>query len=153
MLIPAGELLGVDEETLNSAIDSLITDRQLESAMIDGKEFLFIPSAYRAERNAARRIKVLCSFPPAGKPTLLQDIENIEYSLSIKYEQKQKSAIITAVEKGVLTLHNGDGNTALNITPDADGETLLDGFFIQPVSECIAMIVAFIFYRRRFGRK
>lgn len=109
MLIPAGELLGADEATLNNAIDSLITDRQLESAVLDGKEFLFIPSAYRAERNAARRIKVLCSFPPAGKPTLLQDIENIEYSLDIKYEQKQKSAIITAVEKGVLILTGGPG--------------------------------------------
>lgn len=34
-----------------------------------------------------------------------------------------------------ITLHKGDGKTALNITPDKDGEKLLDGFFLQPLSE------------------
>ena len=57
--------------------------------------------------------------------------------LTIVHKEAQKSGTIdvTGYEKGVLTLHDGDGNTALNIIPDADGETLLDGFFIQPVSE------------------
>ncbi|MBR6620375.1 MAG: ATP-dependent RecD-like DNA helicase [Clostridia bacterium] len=109
MLEPATQLLQTDEQTVEKAIDSLLTDRQLESAMLGDKEFLFIPNVYRAEKNAAKRIKVLCAFPPAGRPTLLQDIENIEYSLGIKYEQKQKLAIITAVEKGVLILTGGPG--------------------------------------------
>lgn len=107
--LPATELLGVESDVLNSAVDSLIKDRQLISEMIDDKEFLFLPHIHFCEKNAARRIKVLCSFPPAGKPTLMQDIEDIENTLCIKYEQKQKSAIITAVEKGVLILTGGPG--------------------------------------------
>lgn len=105
----SAELLQIGEAQTQEAIDSLLEDRQLERADISGKEFLFLPAVYRAEKNAARRIKVLCSFPPAGKSTLLQDIENIEYSLNIKYENKQKLAIITAVEKGVLILTGGPG--------------------------------------------
>lgn len=109
LLPPACELLKTDADTLNEAVDSLIDDRQIFAEDFDGKQFLFLPQMFRAESNAAKRIKVLCSFPPAGKPTLLQDIENIEKSLCIKYEQKQKTAIITAVEKGVLILTGGPG--------------------------------------------
>ena len=107
--LPATELLGVEESILQQATDALIKDKQLISEELDGKEFLFLPYIHRSERNAARRIKVLCSFPPAGKPTLLQDIEDIERELCIIYEQKQKNAIITAVEKGVLILTGGPG--------------------------------------------
>ncbi len=105
----SAELLQTHETQIEEAIDSLISDRQLETADLNEKAFLFLPAVFRAERNASRRIKVLCSFPPAGKATLLQDIENIEYSLNIKYENKQKLAIITAVEKGVLILTGGPG--------------------------------------------
>ena len=57
--------------------------------------------------------------------------------LTIVHKDALKSGTIdtTGYAKGVLALHNGDGNTELNIIPDADGEALLDGFFIQPVSE------------------
>ncbi len=109
LALPATELLGVEEQTLREATDGLIRDRQLVSESLDGREFLFLPHIHRSEKNAARRIKVLCSFPPAGKPTLLQDIEDIENMLCIRYEQKQKTAIITAVEKGVLILTGGPG--------------------------------------------
>lgn len=109
LALPATELLGIETQELNEATDALIRDRQLVSEMLGDKEFLFLPYIHRCEKNAARRIKVLCSFPPAGKPTLLQDIEDIENTLCIRYEQKQKSAIITAVEKGVLILTGGPG--------------------------------------------
>lgn len=109
LALPATELLGVEEQLLREATDALISDRQLVSENLDGREFLFLPYVHRSEKNAARRIKVLCSFPPAGKPTLLQDIEDIENTLCIRYEQKQKAAIITAVEKGVLILTGGPG--------------------------------------------
>ncbi len=109
LALPATELLQVESDALNAAIESLIEDKKLISREIEGKEFLFLPEIYLAETNAAMRIKVLCSFPPAGKPTLMQDIEEIEKTLGIKYEQKQKTAIITAAEKGVLILTGGPG--------------------------------------------
>ena len=57
--------------------------------------------------------------------------------LTIVHKNAQKAGTIdvTGYNKGVLALHNGDGNTTLNIVPDTDGEALLDGFFIQPISE------------------
>lgn len=42
---------------------------------------------------------------------------------------------VDAHSTGTLILHKGDGATALSIIPDADGEMLYDGFFLQPQSE------------------
>ena len=46
MLEPATQLLQTDEQTVEKAIDSLLTDRQLESAMLGDKEFLFSPNVF-----------------------------------------------------------------------------------------------------------
>ncbi len=117
-LVPlTAAFLGAAVDDVEEAADGLIEDRQIEAETINGKEFLFLPQLHRAEQKAAQRIKVLCSFPPAGKPTLLQDIENMEREQCIVYEQKQKLAIMTAVEKGMLILTGGPGTgktTAIN---------------------------------------
>ncbi|HBL40566.1 MAG TPA: ATP-dependent RecD-like DNA helicase, partial [Ruminococcaceae bacterium] len=109
-LVPlTAEFLKADVSAVEEAVDSLAQDRQINIETINGREFLFLPQMHRAEQKAAQRIKVLCSFPPAGKPTLLQDIENMERTQCIVYEQKQKTAIVTAVEKGLLILTGGPG--------------------------------------------
>ncbi len=117
-LVPlAAGFLGADPTAVEEAADGMIEDRQIDSETFHDKEYLFLPQLHRAEQKAAERIKVLCSFPPAGKPTLLQDIENMEREQCIVYEQKQKAAIITAVERGMLILTGGPGTgktTAIN---------------------------------------
>lgn len=113
----AAPFLDITEEEASAVLDTLVEDSQLEREIMDGREFLFLPYIHRAEKQAADRIKVLCAYPPAGRQTLLQDVENIERELCITYEQKQKLAIITAVEKGVLILTGGPGTgktTAIN---------------------------------------
>ncbi len=117
LLAPSSSLLDVDESIINETIDTLIEEKLLISAAIKGEEFLFLPHIYSAELSIAERIKILLKFPPPGKPTLLQDIENIENSECIIYDEKQKTAIITAVEKGILVLTGGPGTgktTTLN---------------------------------------
>ncbi len=109
-LVPlTADFLQTAVSDVEEAVDSLVQDRQINLETINGKEFLFLPALHRAEQKAAQRIRVLCSFPPAGKPTLLQDIENMERTQCIVYEQKQKTAIVTAVEKGMLILTGGPG--------------------------------------------
>lgn len=117
LLAPSCALLGADEDTIDRAVDSLIESGKLSSEMINGKEFLFIPQIYAAEKLAAQRILVMKKFPPAGRPTVAEDIEKIEKEENIVYEDKQRQAIMTAVSKGMLILTGGPGTgktTALN---------------------------------------
>ena len=117
LIQPCTTLIGCNGEAVENAIDSLIDDRKLSAKEINEDEFIFLPHIYLAEKSAADRIKIMIKFPPPGKPTLLQDKENIEKKECISYDENQKKAIITAVEKGVLILTGGPGTgktTTLN---------------------------------------
>ncbi len=117
LFAPGKELLGADDDNIEVAIDRLIEKEQLKSEIINGKEFLFIPNIYEAEKCAAQRILVMRKFPPAGKFTTNEDIEKIEEKYNIKYEIKQKEAILTAMNAGMLILTGGPGTgktTTLN---------------------------------------
>lgn len=109
-LVPtAASLLAIDEEDAQGVLDALVKDRQLCSENINGREFLFLPDIWLAEKNIADRMKIMLRFPPAGRPALEKEISDIERKNGIEYEEKQKQAIITAVRKGLLILTGGPG--------------------------------------------
>lgn len=117
LLLPCSQLLEITTDDVDVIIDSLIEEKKLINRIINEEEFIFLPHIYEAEISVAERIDVLLRFPPAGKPTLMQDIENVEKRECIIYDDKQKSAIVTAVEKGLLILTGGPGTgktTTLN---------------------------------------
>lgn len=109
LLTPAAGLLGTNDDTIDIAIDDLVESRQLRVTELNGKEYVFLPYMYDAEYNAAQRIKMICKFPPAGRPALEKELQKIEKKNGISYEAKQKLAIMTAVEKGILILTGGPG--------------------------------------------
>ena len=117
LIVPCISLLECSADTAEETIDMLVADGQLIESEIDGRSFIFLTHIYDAEHAAAGRIKVMMKFPPAGKPTLIQDIENIEKNECIVYDANQRKAIITAIEKGILILTGGPGTgktTTLN---------------------------------------
>ena len=117
LIAPSSGLLEADEDTIEAAIDALVESGRLISQMMNGKEFLFLPQIYSAEKLAAQRILVMTKFPPAGRVTVEEDIEKIEKEENIHYESKQREAILTASNKGILILTGGPGTgktTALN---------------------------------------
>ncbi|MBS7361227.1 MAG: Flp pilus assembly complex ATPase component TadA, partial [Oscillospiraceae bacterium] len=62
-------------------------------------------------------IKQLLKFPPAGRPAPEKEVDRLEKQTGIKYGKRQREAIITAVEKGMLILTGGPGTgktTTLN---------------------------------------
>ena len=109
MLTPCAELLGVDKDTVDITIDTLTDEKQLCVSVIQNTEFLFLPYIYEAEYRAAQRIKMMVTFPPAGRTTVSDEIDRLERINGIKYEKLQRHAIVTAVEKGVLILTGGPG--------------------------------------------
>ncbi len=117
LIAPSSGLLEADEDTIEKAIDALVDSGRLISQMMNGKEFLFLPQIYSAEKLAAQRILVMTKFPPAGRVTVEEDIEKIEKEENIHYESKQREAILTAANKGILILTGGPGTgktTTLN---------------------------------------
>lgn len=109
LFTPSSNLLNTNEDTIDIAIDKLIEKKQLIVKEINGREFVFLPHIYMAEKLAAQRIKVIQKYPPAGKSTLEDEILAIEKSSGICYEKNQKLAISTAIEKGMLILTGGPG--------------------------------------------
>ncbi len=117
IIMPAEDLLGIDRDEVQAVIDDLIEDKEIVEDFIDNKSFIFLPYEYYDEKAIADRIKVMLRFPPAEGRTLDKDIEAIENRKGIKFEDKQKQAIKTAVTKGLLVLTGGPGTgktTTLN---------------------------------------
>ncbi len=109
LLKPSSDLLEVTEDEIDIAIDTLTNTGMLKKAELKGKEFVFLPSAYLAERKIADRINIIANFPPPAAPQLAEWIDRIEEKNSIKYEEHQRMAIATAAKKGLLVLTGGPG--------------------------------------------
>lgn len=109
LLGPCAALLGADTDTIDITIDKLTNERQLTCQVLDGKEFVFLPHIFDAEYSAAQRIKMMVTFPPAGRAALVREIDRLELINGIQYESLQREAIVTAIEKGVLILTGGPG--------------------------------------------
>ncbi len=109
LLKPCSDLLSVTQDEIDIAIDKLISTAQLKMHTIEGKEFVFLPSSYNAEKKIADRVDIIANFPPAGAPRLADWIDEIENINQIKYEEQQRLAIATAAKKGLLVLTGGPG--------------------------------------------
>ncbi|MBE6750967.1 MAG: ATP-dependent RecD-like DNA helicase [Ruminococcaceae bacterium] len=109
LLKPCADLLSTNEDTIDITIDSLVSVAQLKTYVIDGTEFVFLPSSYRDEKRIAERMSIVAKFPPPRMSTLAKTIDDIEYENDIKYEELQRMAIATAANKGLLILTGGPG--------------------------------------------
>ena len=109
LLKPCADLLSTNEDTIDITIDSLVSAAQLKTYMIEGSEFVFLPSSLRDEKRIAERMGIVAKFPPPRMSTLAQTIDDIEYENNIKYEDLQRMAIATAANKGLLILTGGPG--------------------------------------------
>lgn len=109
-LIKSGEMfLEANSEYIEEQIDCLLKSKELIEYAVNDRSFVFLPHIFAAEKHISDRIKLMVQFPPAGHKTLADDINKIEKEHNIQYEEKQREAIVTAVEKGILILTGGPG--------------------------------------------
>ncbi len=106
---PACELLGCEQDYVDIAVDNCIEEKMLVQKEIDGREFLFLPEIYRAESSVADRIKVMIKFPPQKNEIFTSEVYSFETANNIEFDDKQRSAIEIAVNKGLLILTGGPG--------------------------------------------
>lgn len=101
--------LSCSDDVAEIAIDDAIEYHRLISEDIDGRQFLFTPPAYNAEKDIADRIKVFVSYPPQQSEISGAEIYAFERANDIEFDEKQRKAIEIAVNKGSLILTGGPG--------------------------------------------
>lgn len=109
IISPAAEFLCAGEDEIETIIDGLVEDKELVEKELEGESFLFLPGVYLAEKNISDRMKVMLSFPPPKGRPASEDIDKLEKEQNIKFEEKQRLAIMTAVKQGLLVLTGGPG--------------------------------------------
>lgn len=117
LFAPLGELLNESRDAIEIAIDNLLATKRIVMEEICNREFVFLPEAYNAEKAIAKRLQVLLKYPPENPIDVNKHINKIEKTYNVQYAEKQKEAIITAVNKGILILTGGPGTgktTTLN---------------------------------------
>ena len=109
IIVPASEFLSCSYDEIEKITDDLIEDKELIEKELDGTPFLFLPNVYMTEKRIADRIKVMLSFPPPKGRPVEEDIDLLEEKQGMKFESKQREAIMTAVKRGLLVLTGGPG--------------------------------------------
>lgn len=109
MIKPASQLLGCDDDNVEIAIDNAIEQRAVVQRKVNGREFLFLPEIYHAERGIADRFRIMVEYPPAENEIHQSEIYAFEKSSAITFDDKQREAIEYAVSKGMLILTGGPG--------------------------------------------
>lgn len=103
------EFIGCTADETEIRLDKLIENKFLISHNVEGKEFIFLPEIYKAERNAAETVLFMKRFAAKGDTRIDEQIANAELISGVCYNDMQKKAIKLAVEKGILILTGGPG--------------------------------------------
>lgn len=103
------ELLGCSEESVAERIYVLIEKKKIISQVLYGKEFIFLPEIYKAEKNAADSLLFMKHFAPKCDDNIDEQINKAELVGGLCYNESQRNAIKIAVEKGILVLTGGPG--------------------------------------------
>ena len=110
-------LLECKESTVDICCDRLIECMRLSSDIVDGTEFISIPTYRFAEQHIAARLCSVKDFINTSVTVDELEIQNVENRLGIKFEELQRQAIFEAFESGILILTGGPGTgktTTLN---------------------------------------
>ncbi len=117
LLAAAQSLLQLGLDELDLALDRLTEDEKLTAATVEGREFLYIPEYYSAERYCAGRLALFQALAAPEAPDCSADIAQLEQQNGIQYEALQKQAIQMAMSSPLLVLTGGPGTgktTTLN---------------------------------------
>lgn len=113
----AQALLGVPLSDVHDAIYMMCEEGSLINETIEDRDFLFLQKQNQSEFYISERMKLMKKYPPQPISGVEDEISKIEEQNGINYAEKQRVAIKSALEKGVLILTGGPGTgktTTLN---------------------------------------
>ena len=101
----AVELLEADEQSISSALDQMLSDNDLT---LD-EDAIYLPPFYYAEIGTAKKLLNLLSAPSSIETGDSIDIDKIQQSTGMQYDEVQADAIRTAMQSKVMILTGGPG--------------------------------------------
>lgn len=110
-------LLGVEKGAFENALDTGLEFGELALYESPKREYVYLGEYYRAERYISAKIAVMIEYGSFPDVDFRMEIEGIEWSENIKYEEKQKKAIEECMKNRVFILTGGPGTgktTTLN---------------------------------------
>ena len=106
LLETAGSMLGVEEEPVSDALDSMVSRGALVSQHVEDKETIFLPWLFRAEAGIAERLACLMD-KPIRNPFL--ELAAEQARMPFELAPQQKEAVRAAMEEGLLVITGGPG--------------------------------------------
>ena len=104
------ESLGLAREQVELQLRTLALKRELVLRDAEGRTQVWLPRFERAEREVAQRLcELLVSVPPAEDRHADRDIDRFEQRESIRFSDRQREAIRSALRHGVLVITGGPG--------------------------------------------
>ena len=103
------ELIRVEPETIDGAIDELIEDGQLVCEELVGLKACYLPDIYEAERETAEILAKMSRKRFQEKVDLQRVISRLEQKQQIHYAELQKQTLSLALEHQVLAITGGPG--------------------------------------------
>ncbi|MBQ9784844.1 MAG: ATP-dependent RecD-like DNA helicase [Clostridia bacterium] len=110
-LIPsAAKLLGATEDQIRDALASLIRANKVRTVRLDGVQYLYDKPSYESEKYIASKLLLLDKVCPVMDTANIDSfILREENQSGIRYAARQKAAIVSALENGVMLLTGGPG--------------------------------------------
>ncbi len=105
----AAQVLGVDAVKTGEVLQDMTARFAVRMESIDGQRFVFLPALHQAEKYVASRIRLMMGFHTELDSKIDQHLETMERLNGITYQERQREAVLAAVEKGVLILTGGPG--------------------------------------------
>lgn len=100
------EYLTISNNLIEDMITEMLDDDDLKT--VYGNE-IFLPHIYYAEKNVASKLARLHEHSYLARPNMPLTIEDIEKEINIKYNDRQKETIETAIMNNVMVLTGGPG--------------------------------------------
>ena len=103
-------LLQLPEELCRQRMTALLIRKQLIAETVEESRLIFLPRYWRAEKEVALRLRQLqCASSPGRFPKAASRIAAFERKHAIRFSALQRSAIVRALETGVLVITGGPG--------------------------------------------
>lgn len=117
LAVKVQEILQINERDFYSAYNIALDENELFEYIKKEREYVYLPDYFYAEKFIADRVKILRDFtsPVDYDYNVLIDLE--EEEKGIKYAELQRSAITSAISKGLMVMTGGPGTgktTTLN---------------------------------------
>lgn len=103
------DYLGCSEDDAEINIDRALENKRLVADKVFAKEMVFLPEMYEAERGAAEQLIFISRYAGKSFDDIDEQIRSSEVLGGVVYNDLQRRAVRTAVEKGILILTGGPG--------------------------------------------